>query len=119
MKLARLGIAALACTLAIAAHAHGFLEKSDPRVGSTVHAAPTELRLWFSEPLEPAFSSVQVTDAQGQHVEEGRSQVDKKERGLMRVALKKLGAGSYTATWRIVSLDTHVTQGHFVFHVAP
>src|SRR5262249_48737700 len=96
-----------------------FLEQTEPRVGATVAQAPAELRLWFSEPLEPAFSTVQVTDAQGRRVEAGRADVDARDRALLRVPLKKLGAGTYTAAWGVISVDTHATEGRFVFHVAP
>jgi methionine-rich copper-binding protein CopC len=109
---------ALAWGLA-AAHAHAFLEQTDPRAGSTVTAAPAELRLWFSESLEPAFSSVEVTDGQGRRVEGARGRVDVRDPALVRAPLPRLGPGTYTATWRAVSIDTHVTEGRFVFHVAP
>jgi hypothetical protein len=119
MKTFRACTAALGCVFAAGAHAHAFLEHTEPRVGSTVAAAPAELRLWFSEPLEPAFSTVEVTDAQGHRVEAGRAQVDPRDRALLRVTLNKLGPGSYTANWRVISVDTHVTEGRFVFQVAP
>ncbi len=114
------GLAAgLLAIASMAAHAHAFLEHAEPRVGSTVATAPAELRLWSSEPVEPAFSKVEVTDAQGRRVASGPMQVDARDRKLMHVPLERLAAGTYTVTWRIVSVDTHVTQGHFVFRVAP
>ncbi len=119
MRSIRACVASLCCLLGAGAHAHAFLEHTEPRVGSTVSAAPAELRLWFSEPLEPAFSTVEVTDAQGRRVEAGRAQVDPRDRALLRVALNRLGPGSYTASWRVISVDTHVTEGRFVFQVAP
>jgi len=112
-------LAASGLLLSAAAHAHAFLERAEPRTGSTVSSAPAELRLWFSEPLEGAFSSVEVTDGQGRPVHAARAQVDPRERGLLHVPLTPLPPGSYTANWRAVSVDTHVSEGHFVFHVAP
>ena len=48
-----------------AAHGHAFLDHASPLVGSTVATPPRELVLWFTEKLEPAFSSIEVLNAQG------------------------------------------------------
>src|SRR5258706_12628552 len=40
--------------------AHAFLDHARPAVGSTVHGSPAQLKLWFTQQLEPAFSTVQV-----------------------------------------------------------
>jgi copper resistance protein C len=48
-----------------AAQAHAFLDHASPLVGSTVRSAPHEVTLSFTQNLEPAFSSVQVTDSGG------------------------------------------------------
>ena len=37
----------------------------------------------------------------------------------LRVALKTLGPGTYKVSWRVLSVDTHRTQGDFSFHVGP
>ena len=112
-------VAALAACFCLAAGAHAFLDHADPKVGSTVKVAPTELRLWFSEAVEPAFSSVQVLDADGKRVDSAAVQVDPKDRKLLHVPLATLRPGAYTAVWRIVSVDTHVSEGRFAFHIAP
>ena len=111
-------VAALAACFCLAAGAHAFLDRADPKVGATVKVAPTELRLWFTEAVEPAFSSVQVLDAEGKRVDSAAVQVDARERKLLHVPLPRLAAGAYTAVWRIVSVDTHVSEGRFAFHVA-
>jgi hypothetical protein len=115
----RAGCAALGLVLAAAAHAHAFLDQAEPRVGSTVARAPAEVTLRFSEPLEPAFSTIEVTDAHGRRVDAGPARVDAQDRAVLRVPLTRIGPGDYTAAWRVVSLDTHATEGHFVFHVVP
>ncbi len=97
-----------------AAGAHAFLEEADPRVGSTVRAAPSELRLRFTQDLEPAFSSVTVTDASGQRVDAGTPSFSG---NVVRVPLRAIGAGSYRVTWRVLSVDTHTTEGAFTFGV--
>jgi methionine-rich copper-binding protein CopC len=55
----------------VPAWAHAFLDHASPLVGSTVGAAPHEVSLWFTQNLEPAFSSAQVTDAKGARVDQG------------------------------------------------
>ena len=121
MRSHRLVLVAMALVLGVAgaAWAHAFLERADPRVGSTVHAAPAVVRLWFTEQLEPAFSSVQVVTDTGQRVDKGDAQVDPAAPKQLRVSLPPLAAGTYKVRWRVLSVDTHVTEGTFSFTVAP
>ena len=35
------------------------------------------------------------------------------------IGLKKLGPGTYTVKWHVVSVDTHHTEGTFTFSVQP
>ena len=102
-----------------AAHAHAFLDHASPLVGSTVATAPRELVLWFTEKLEPAFSSIEVRNAQGVAVQSGKAQVDRNDGTQLRVPLKALPPGTYQVIWRVLSVDTHRTQGSFTFHVGP
>jgi methionine-rich copper-binding protein CopC len=102
---------------AATADAHAFLSRSEPRVGAAVHPAPAEVRLWFDQEVEPAFSTIQVTDAAGERVDDGEASIDPSNRRLLHVSLKPVGPGKYTVKWRVVSVDTHVTQGDFGFSV--
>jgi methionine-rich copper-binding protein CopC len=97
-----------------AAQAHAFLDHASPLVGSTVPTAPHEVALSFTQNLEPAFSSVQVTDAGGARVDQGKAQISG---STMRVGLKSLSPGTYRVHWRALSVDTHTTEGTFSFHV--
>ena len=107
----------LACVLD-GARAHAFLDHAEPRVGAVVSVAPTQVALWFTEDIEPAFSAVKVFDAAGTQVDRADVHVDATEHSVLRVSLKKLPPGAYTVVWRVVSVDTHVTQGDFVFRVS-
>ncbi len=75
----------------VAAQAHAFLDHASPLVGGTVAAAPREVTLWFTQNLEPAFSRVEVSDASGARVDQGKAQVSG---STMRVGLKPLAAGT-------------------------
>ncbi len=101
------------------AGAHAFLDHADPRVGSTVRNPPTQVRIWFTENLEPAFSSIQVVNEGGQRVDKGDSQADPSDPALLRISLPSLAPGRYKVIWRVLSVDTHVTDGDFTFRVAP
>jgi copper resistance protein C len=97
----------------LAASAHAFLDHANPRVGSTVRTAPREVTLWFTQKLEPSFSSAQVTDASGARVDQGAHA----EGMQLHVALKPLPPGTYRVRWKVLSVDTHTTQGSFTFRV--
>jgi methionine-rich copper-binding protein CopC len=99
--------------------AHAFLEHSDPPVGGKVHSAPAAVRIWFTEAIEPAFSSIQVLDATGKQVDKKDTHRDRSNRSLLEVSLPRLGPGSYKVIWRAVSVDTHRTNGNFTFQIVP
>jgi copper resistance protein C len=108
-------LATLAFTLlATPAGAHALLDHAEPRVGSTVATAPREIALTFTQQLERAFSSAQVFDASGARVDGGRAQV---AGAVMRVPLKALAPGTYRVRWKVLSVDTHTTEGSFTFRV--
>jgi copper resistance protein C len=97
-----------------AARAHAFLDHASPLVGSTVATAPHEVALTFTQNLEAAFSSVEVTDAKGVRVDQGKPQISG---NTMRVGLKAAGPGRYQVHWHVLSVDTHKTEGNFSFTV--
>lgn len=119
MKLVRVLFAVAAVAVSVAAHAHAFLERADPRVGATVASAPAAVTLWFAEELDPAFTRVTVVDASGRPATSGRSQVDPRNAYVVRVPLARLGPGEYTVIWHAAAVDTHATDGRFTFHVGP
>jgi copper resistance protein C len=97
--------------------AHAFLKDAEPGVGSTVQTSPSELRIRFTENVEPAFSSIQVLDASGKEVDKRDVHLDRSDGALLHVSLPRLNAGVYKVVWRVVSVDTHVTNGNFTFRV--
>jgi copper resistance protein C len=103
--------------LPLAAEAHAFLDHASPAVGSSVPIAPRVVTMWFTQQLEPAFTTAVVTDKSGNNVGTGAAQVDPQDRTELQVPLKPLPPGTYTVSWRALSVDTHTTQGHFTFQV--
>ena len=109
---------AFACA-ATSAFAHAQLEKSTPPVGGTV-ASPSEIRLKFSEGIEPRFSGIALTAAGGAAVPLGQSKVEGDDKSVLVAPITKaLAPGVYTVHWHAVSTDTHHTQGDFAFTVKP
>jgi methionine-rich copper-binding protein CopC len=111
-------LAALLIVAPAIARAHAMLDHAAPRVGSTVSPAPREVVLWFTEKLEPAFSSIDVRNERGAAVQAGKATVIGNGAQL-RVPLKALPPGTYKVIWRVLSVDTHTTQGDFTFRVGP
>ncbi|WP_419688897.1 copper homeostasis periplasmic binding protein CopC [Burkholderia theae] len=108
-------LAALGFVVIQAAHAHAHPKTQEPAANATLSSAPHAVTIDFSEALEPAFSSISVTDSRGQSVADGKSAVDAGNRKRMRVALANLTAGAYTVAWIAVASDGHRTQGHYTF----
>jgi methionine-rich copper-binding protein CopC len=99
------------------AFAHAPLEKPTPAVRGTV-ASASEIRLEFSEGVEPKFSGVTLTAAGGATVPLGAAKVATGHQEVLIVPIaKSLSSGVYTVHWHAVSLDTHHTQGTFEFTV--
>jgi methionine-rich copper-binding protein CopC len=113
-----IGIGIAACLCGQSAFAHAFLDKSSPAVGSEVAASPPALLLTYTEPVEPLFCTVHVTDAGGIRVDDGKPAPQDDGR-VLSVPLKKLPPGVYAVEWHVTSVDTHKTEGHFSFTVKP
>ena len=97
--------------------AHAFLKDAEPGVGSTVQTSPNEVRIRFTENIEPSFSSIQVFDTSVKEVDKRDVHLDSSDHALLHVSLPQLGPGTYTVSWRVVSVDTHATNGSFTFRV--
>ena len=140
------GLAAAVCGLGIAASAHAFLNAATPGADSIVGAAPKEIRLTYSEPVEIRFSTFKVYKipaARGTEMRTLHTAADglvaanllkrgdeaaRSDAGLANttrtsadivVRLKDLEPGAYVFMWRVLSVDTHTTQGSFIFVYAP
>ncbi len=117
MKRVVLGLLLIVVAGSATLEAHAFLERAEPAVGSTVQASPSEVRVLFTEKIEPALSTVQVFDASGKEVDKRDMHLDRSNHALMHVSLPRLETGTYKVVWRVVSVDTHVTNGSFNFRV--
>ena len=109
-------LALMIAALAGPAAAHAMLERAVPGAGATLATAPDEVRLFFSEPLEPAFSDLALTDRSGHSFAASAPQIEAQS---MLLKLKPLPPGKYHVGWHAVSIDTHRTEGGYDFIVKP
>jgi copper resistance protein C len=93
------------------------LQQAEPRVESRLKRAPDEVKLYFTERLEPAYSTVRVLDGQGAQIDRRDSRVDRTNPALLRATLPALAPGTYTVRWRVLSIDADVTEGSFTFRI--
>lgn len=120
---------------------HAHIESSEPEADAVVHTPPDKVVLKFTEPVELGLSVFKVyplppADSADQLKGEAANLVGKvlllrgdeaerADRGVVgdfrqsadvEILLREsLQPGSYVVMWRVVSVDTHATQGHFVF----
>lgn len=95
------------------ASAHANLLRSTPPANAVLDSTPLEIRLWFTEPLEPEFSRFTLHD-----IETPPSQVDNADSTQLYMLPNNLEDGLYTVIWRVVSsADGHRTEGSFTFTI--
>jgi copper transport protein len=113
--------AAVAATLAFPAlaSAHAALLRTFPAASGTVNALPAEVGLTYSEPVEPRFAVVSVTNAAGEQQTSGSPQRSPTNANQLVVPLRTVGEGWYLVYWRVISTDGHPVRGAFTFAVGP
>jgi methionine-rich copper-binding protein CopC len=118
LKRAIATLAGLFAGLAFAstAFAHVFPQTQEPGAGASV-TAPSQVKITFDGPLEPAFSSLTITNAAGKQINADKSLVDAHQPDVITVALPPLQAGRYTVQWVAVASDGHRTHGDYAFEV--
>ena len=96
---------------------HAKLVRSQPSANAVLRQSPKTLELWFSEELESSFSTIIVSDQNGNHVD--KNNVSLAESGQkLQIDLEDLGSGTYTVEWKALSTDQHTMKGKFAFTVA-
>lgn len=97
--------------------AHSRLARAEPPADSRLKPPPAEVKLTFTERLEPSYSGIQVKDERGAQVDRKDAHVDPSNPLLLRASLEPLAPGTYTVDWRVLSVDGHVSEGRFAFSV--
>ena len=98
--------------------ARGLL-RTVPEASRTINAPPPEVRLTYSEPIEPRFAIVSVTDAAGRQVTSGQPASAPGSPQTLVTPLERVPEGWYLVFWRVISADGHPVRGAFTFAVGP
>ena len=114
-----LGAVSLA-VLSTAAVAHPKLIHMMPEVNAVITSGPSEIRLIFSEKLEPSFSGAELKTQAGQKVVTPQTVSDPKDTRQLIIPLPSpLPAGTYSVDWHAVAADSHPVKGNYSFTVKP
>src|SRR6266571_1462974 len=102
------------------ASAHAILLRSDPAADSALSIAPQQVRMWFSEALNPAFSTAVVINAQNKRVDNRDAHVSPNDPAEMDLTLRSnLPPAVYVVIYRTGSaIDGHILRGSFIFSIA-
>jgi methionine-rich copper-binding protein CopC len=113
---AALAAAALLLVPAAPAAAHNTLRSASPAEEARLATAPTQVTLTFMQRLDPAFTTIALTDAAQEKVPTGEPVVTGTT-GTVTID-RALANGTYTVAYRVVSPDGHPVQGSYRFTVA-
>ncbi|MER5979393.1 copper resistance protein CopC [Streptomyces sp. NPDC001857] len=100
------------------ASAHAALRSTDPADGSVLKSSPGSITLTFTESVSLLGDSFRVLDPDNQRVDTGGARHADGRSETAQVPLsEKLGTGTFTVAWRVVSADSHPVSGAFTFSV--
>lgn len=108
----------LAAMTSRSTYAHAALVRTDPPDSTVLAEAPSQVRLWYNEPISVSFSTFQVLDLDGKPVALTGIHLDALDPQLVILDLPQIGDGVYSIHWHVLSAaDGHDTQGYVVFGV--
>ncbi|HEX4257508.1 MAG TPA: copper resistance protein CopC [Streptosporangiaceae bacterium] len=100
-----------------AAGAHAVLVSSSPVDGARVDRGPAQVRLTFDEEVGLIPGAEQVISNTGLRAGTGHISQAGGGRTIVLPLKPHLPHGTYSATWRVVSADTHVVSGSITFGI--
>ena len=100
------------------AEAHALLVRADPQINAALIESPQVMNLFFSEPLQQDFSSVEVLDSDGRRRDFGDVRFNPADQTNMTTGVPRLAPGVYTVVWHTLSqVDGHTWTGSYSFTV--
>ncbi|ORM57596.1 CopC domain-containing protein YobA [Pantoea rodasii] len=98
--------------------AHAHLKTPVPADKAVIDSSPQNLTLTFTEDVEPAFSGVEVLNAQKQPMAVEKAKLNDKQHDQLIVPISQpLPSGNYQVNWHVLSVDGHKTKGSYAFSV--
>lgn len=111
-------VAIMLCFFNISAvSAHAMLVKAEPAKRASLSTAPSQVRLWFNEEIEPAFATLSVLDVNKKTVTEEKVVVDSGDPKSIILKLPEMQPGRYTVKFRVLSVDGHVVDSEYEFTI--
>lgn len=108
---------AVGALYASGAHAHAKVDVAEPNANSELVQPPKEIRLQFSDTLEPAFTKIQLLDAKNVVIKLPKAVVDRADPKIMSAQLPVLRSGQYLVRWSTMTRDSHKVKGEYRFKV--
>jgi methionine-rich copper-binding protein CopC len=99
---------------------HNHLVKSDPAADAKVAASPAQIKLWFAEKPEIAFTSITLMKSDSTRIATLRGvATDDTMAVAIPLGTTSLAPGDYLVGWRTASGDGHAVRGTFRFSISP
>ncbi|MPZ22399.1 MAG: c-type cytochrome [Dehalococcoidia bacterium] len=109
-------LVAFALSPAPRSSAHALLSSAEPGVNASLREAPSVITANFTEPLQHAFSAIEVYAPDGQRVDRGEALFNEADANRMSVELEGLDPAIYTVVWKTLSaVDGHTYVGSYTF----
>lgn len=95
--------------------AHAYIYQSAPLADAELKTSPSEIKLTFTEKVDTKLSSIKLLDnADGKEIKGSLSNDGDQ---TLIYTIPELSKGIYKVKWQVLSLDTHVTDGSYLFAV--
>jgi len=94
--------------------AHAKVQQSIPAANAKLDSSPTAIKIEYSEGFNADVSQITLEDETGRTIE---GKLGKEGERWLVYQIPELAAGVYTVKYKVLSSDTHVTEGTFNFSV--
>jgi methionine-rich copper-binding protein CopC len=91
---------------------HTRLARSSPPNDTTLSSPPRTVTLWFTKPVQPKLSRLQLTDASGSAVTTSALRITSDSATALTASITgAMKPGTYVVSWSTTSRDSHVIKG--------
>jgi copper transport protein len=116
-------IGAALCTLALVpalaalTSRHTALDHAVPDKDARLDAAPTELRLTYTTPVDPRLARVELLRADSTPLALDSLRAGETSATIVAAILEPPGNGTFTVAWTVIGSDGHPVRGRYAFVV--